>query len=152
MRIPAKRSIRAIRVFKVRIGIRTTWTPHPHIFCNLPQKTTMPHKEHYRHNLPHFQQPWQAYFVTWNLKDAVPKKAMERYKKELELVKLKIKSSGATYPGLADSRDAIHSGDPRLNKTADRNPPYPESMLHNTFFLPQSLIPGLNTNICLAAL
>lgn len=94
----------------------------------------MPHKEHYRHNLPHFQQPGQAYFVTWNLKDAVPKKAMGRYKKELELVKLEIKSSGATYPDLADSCKAIHWGGPRLNKTADRNSPYPESMLRNTFF------------------
>ena len=40
----------------------------------------MKKKEHYKHILPHFQQPGQAYFVTWNLKDAVPAKAIARYK------------------------------------------------------------------------
>ena len=36
-------------------------------------------KEFHRNNLPHFQQPGQAYFVTWNLKDAIPAKAFEDY-------------------------------------------------------------------------
>jgi len=31
----------------------------------------MEKKEFHRHYLPHFQQPGQAYFVTWSLKDAV---------------------------------------------------------------------------------
>lgn len=44
----------------------------------------MEKKESYKHALPHFQQPGQAYFVTWCLKDAVPKKALERYTSELE--------------------------------------------------------------------
>ncbi|NDP19937.1 MAG: hypothetical protein GZ091_02475 [Paludibacter sp.] len=39
----------------------------------------MDKKEHYRHQLPHFQQSGQAYFVTWCLKDAIPPKALERY-------------------------------------------------------------------------
>lgn len=33
-------------------------------------------KEHYRGNLPHFQQPGQSYFVTWVLFDAIPKGAL----------------------------------------------------------------------------
>jgi hypothetical protein len=28
-------------------------------------------KEYPRNNLPHFQQPGQAYFLTWNLKDVI---------------------------------------------------------------------------------
>jgi len=44
----------------------------------------MEKNEFYNHALPHFQQPGQAYFVTWCLKDAVPKKALERYTAELE--------------------------------------------------------------------
>jgi len=43
-------------------------------------------KESYKHALPHFQQPGQAYFVTWCLKDAVPKKALKRYTDELEIL------------------------------------------------------------------
>jgi len=40
----------------------------------------MEKKEFYRHALPHFQQPGQAYFVTWSLKDALPAKALKRSK------------------------------------------------------------------------
>lgn len=47
----------------------------------------MTKKEHYRHLLPHFQQPGQAYFITWSLKDAIPKKTLERYTKKLEIIK-----------------------------------------------------------------
>jgi len=43
-------------------------------------------KESYKHTLPHFQQPGQAYFVTWCLKDSVPKKALKRYTDELVLL------------------------------------------------------------------
>ena len=43
----------------------------------------MPKKEYYKHILPHFQQPGQAYFVTWNLKDAIPPKAFFRYTRKL---------------------------------------------------------------------
>jgi hypothetical protein len=41
-------------------------------------------KEVYRGNLPHFQQPGQDYFVTWILKNSVPKKAVEVYSKRME--------------------------------------------------------------------
>jgi len=44
----------------------------------------MEKKESYRKHLPHFQQPGQSYFVTWNLKDAVPAKALESYTLQLE--------------------------------------------------------------------
>ncbi|MBN2807461.1 MAG: transposase [Prolixibacteraceae bacterium] len=47
----------------------------------------MEKKEFYRHALPHFQQPGQAYFVTWCLIDAVPQKALEDYTKKLNILK-----------------------------------------------------------------
>jgi putative transposase len=47
----------------------------------------MEKKEFYRHILPHFQQPGQAYFVTWSLKDAVSPKALKRYTQKLEELK-----------------------------------------------------------------
>jgi REP element-mobilizing transposase RayT len=52
----------------------------------LKTATPLEKKESYKHALPHFQQPGQAYFVTWCLKDAVPKKALKRYTDELELL------------------------------------------------------------------
>ena len=47
-------------------------------------------KEVYRGNLPHFQQPGQDYFVTWILKNSVPKKAVEVYSKRMEQLKNEI--------------------------------------------------------------
>lgn len=41
-------------------------------------------KEFHRNNLPHYQQPGQAYFITWNLKDAIPAKAFQDYTFQLE--------------------------------------------------------------------
>jgi putative transposase len=65
-------------------------------------------KEFYRHLLPHFQQPGQAYFVTWSLKDAVPKKALKRYSNELVKLRLQIKSYGAAgFTGAAVSEPLI---------------------------------------------
>lgn len=62
----------------------------------------MEKKESYRKNLPHFQQPGQAYFVTWCLHDAIPPKALERYsislnnaKSDLEIAILNM-SDGTT--------------------------------------------------------
>jgi len=55
----------------------------------------MEKKEFYKHNLPHFQQPGQAYFITWSLKDAVPQKALIRYTRKLELLKSQIAGAGA---------------------------------------------------------
>ena len=46
----------------------------------------MEKKESYRHSLPHFQQPGQAYFVTWCLKDAIPPKALSDYTDKLNLL------------------------------------------------------------------
>lgn len=68
----------------------------------LPQKITifanqiklnMEKKEFYRRHLPHFQQPGQAYFVTWCIKDAVPPKALESYSKQLKELNNKIDSA-----------------------------------------------------------
>ena len=53
----------------------------------------MPHKEHYHNNLPHYQQPGQAYFMTWCLKNSVPPKALARYIKKLEELKSEIENA-----------------------------------------------------------
>jgi len=50
----------------------------------------MEKKESYRNRLPHFQQPGQAYFVTWNLKNAIPPKALKRYTTKLSELKAQI--------------------------------------------------------------
>jgi len=43
----------------------------------------MAKKEAYKHMLPHFQQPGQAYFLTWSLIDAIPPQALEDYTHQL---------------------------------------------------------------------
>lgn len=53
----------------------------------------MERKEHYRINLPHFQQPGQTYFVTWMLKDAVPRKALPDYSEKLSFLKFQIQEA-----------------------------------------------------------
>ena len=53
----------------------------------------MPKKEFYRHQLPHFQQPGQAYFVTWCLKDSIPPKALHRYTLQLNELKTELTSA-----------------------------------------------------------
>lgn len=50
----------------------------------------MEKKEYYKHLLPHFQQPGQAYFITWILKDAIPHHALKRYTTKLQLLKAEI--------------------------------------------------------------
>lgn len=47
----------------------------------------MEKKEAYKNILPHFQQSGQAYFVTWVLRDAIPRKALYRYTQKLDLLK-----------------------------------------------------------------
>ena len=59
--------------------------------------------------LPHFQQPGQAYFVTWSLKDAVPEKALKRYSDQLEILKSQIDISEPS-AGAADSNQLISPG------------------------------------------
>ncbi len=50
----------------------------------------MEKKQSYILNLPHFQQPGQTYFLTWDLQSAVPPKAFARYASELEMLKSQI--------------------------------------------------------------
>jgi len=52
----------------------------------------MEKKEFYRHALPHYQQPGQAYFVTWCLIDAVPPKALEYYTNKLSNLHFEIQN------------------------------------------------------------
>jgi len=54
----------------------------------------MEKKEYYKHILPHFQQPGQAYFVTWILKDAIPPHALKRYTEKLAQLKSEIERLG----------------------------------------------------------
>lgn len=53
----------------------------------------MERKESYKNILPHFQQPGQAYFVTWILKGAIPYKALNRYTQKLSTLKTQIEFS-----------------------------------------------------------
>lgn len=80
----------------------------------------MPHKEHYRHTLPHYQQPGQAYFVTWCLKNAVPAHALKKYTQQLSILKSQLNTADRNplNPGAADSH-------PPFNK-ADGNPLHPD--------------------------
>jgi REP element-mobilizing transposase RayT len=50
----------------------------------------MEKKEFHKANLPHFQQPGQAYFVTWNLQDAIPAKALNDYTEKLKQLRISI--------------------------------------------------------------
>lgn len=61
----------------------------------------MEKKEFYRQYLPHFQQPGQAYFVTWSLKDAIPPKAILFYTQKMEMLKFQI--CGLESEGLSSS-------------------------------------------------
>ena len=81
----------------------------------------MEKKEFHRHYLPHFQQPGQAYFVTWSLKDAVPPKALQTYTQKLELLKSQILSLG---PVISDSPILIKSN--FETKTIQTNKSEPE--------------------------
>ncbi|MDX9919043.1 MAG: transposase [Paludibacter sp.] len=47
-------------------------------------------KEFHRANLPHYQQPGQAYFITWNLQIAIPAKALKESGKKLILIKVSV--------------------------------------------------------------
>jgi len=93
----------------------------------------MERKEYYKQNLPHFQQPGQAYFVTWCLKDAVPKKALKRYTQQLEFLKSQLGAAGPADSDLPFSEDADrnqhHPGpadsDLPFSEDADRNQHHP---------------------------
>jgi len=68
----------------------------------------MEKKESYRHILPHFQQPGQAYFVTWNLKDAIPPMALARYSNELEMIRARL--------GAAISESRVKNGESEIDE------------------------------------
>jgi len=53
----------------------------------------MEKKEFHRANLPHYQQPGQAYFVTWNLHDAIPALALKDYSEKLSSLRNCIESA-----------------------------------------------------------
>ena len=53
----------------------------------------MEKKEFHRANLPHYQTLGQAYFITWNLQDAIPAKALKDYTEKLQQLKISIESS-----------------------------------------------------------
>src|SRR5665647_537075 len=78
----------------------------PIYFINLITNILSPmeKKESYHHILPHFQQPGQAYFITWCLKDAIPPKALQSYSQKLELLKYQIESLRSSGPANSDSR------------------------------------------------
>ncbi len=77
----------------------------------------MEKKEFYKHNLPHFQQPGQAYFITWSLKDAVPKKALIQYTRKLELLKSQIAGAGAANSDSPDlKKRGSETASPELQK------------------------------------
>ncbi|SFE63838.1 Transposase IS200 like [Sunxiuqinia elliptica] len=73
---------------------------------------TMEKKEYYKHMLPHFQQPGQAYFVTWSLRDAIPPKALKRYSADLENIKAQLNpnnfGSESTIPLTVAQRDLLN--------------------------------------------
>lgn len=80
----------------------------------------MPKKEYYKHNLPHFQQPGQAYFVTWSLKDALPKHALQSYSRKLEILKSQIYALNKT-----DTNRGLKSAKPKVGTgVADSDPPF----------------------------
>ena len=96
-------------------------------------------KGYYKHNLPHFQQPGQAYFVTWSLKDAVPIKALKRYSDGLEILKSQLNMGAAV-------------SEPPFTKDADWNRHHPgaansDSLLNKNRGLksttPKSAIPEI---------
>ena len=84
----------------------------------------MEKKESYRHILPHFQQPGQAYFVTWNLKDAIPPKALIRYTQKLEILKSRIRGSAnsdSPIEGAAISESQFISGESEFAEPTPEN-------------------------------
>jgi len=50
----------------------------------------MEKKEFHRANLPHFQTTGQSYFVTWNLQNAIPAKALNDYTEKLKQLKISL--------------------------------------------------------------
>ena len=66
----------------------------------------MEKKEHYRGNLPHFQQPGQSYFVTWTLFDAIPKGSL--FSLSLKLKELNHKIEQLIKQDISDPEIAVN--------------------------------------------
>ena len=77
----------------------------------------MQKKESYRHILPHYQLPGQAYFDTWCLKDAVPAKIVKKYSPKLSLLKLQIdflRERDRKFP--TSEKQRLKTADPHLKE------------------------------------
>lgn len=126
-----------IRITRMKSADRNPRHPNKLILYITFYRITQPmsKKESYRHILPHFQQSGQAYFITWNLKDAVPPKALKRYSSQLEILKSQIDVGAAdSYPLLRKDADlnphppgVANSDSPEIN--ANRNSRHPNTAL-----------------------
>lgn len=107
-----------------------------------------PKKEHYRGNLPHFQQPGQWYSVTCSLVGAMPKGVMEKHAFELEIAKGNLKLAKANKDAVAEIQmfrrryyialnnyrlaydKALHNSNlPQIKLTTEKNRPILETAL-----------------------
>ncbi len=83
----------------------------------------MERKEFYKHRLPHFQQPGQAYFVTWCLNDSVPKKALKRYTDRLELLKMQMVAVSGAVNSDSPKMRGSESAPPELKMRSSESAP-----------------------------
>lgn len=89
----------------------------------------MQKKESYKHILPHFQQPGQAYFVTWCLLEAVPAKVVHKYSKKLELLKHQIDSFQQENPETSGDGSFLTSRKIQLENKNSRHSKLPASKI-----------------------
>ncbi|MEI6754686.1 MAG: hypothetical protein WCK78_16155 [Paludibacter sp.] len=108
----------------------------------------MEKKEIHRANLPHYQQAGQAYFVTWNLQDAIPAKALKDYTEKLAQLRLSI-DSATKYNQSADYVDELHL---QYNILRKKNIKAMEDLLHLESKTSVNLSKQENTVIVLKAL
>jgi REP element-mobilizing transposase RayT len=88
-------------------------------------------KEHYRHKLPHFQQPGQWYSVTFTLVGAMPKGAMDNYSLQLEIARNRLDELlGQELSKLSGFQDR-KVGDSNLAKLESRESDFSKSDLKN---------------------
>lgn len=95
-------------------------------------------KEFYRHRLPHFQQSGQAYFVTWSLKDAIPKNALKRYSDQLEFIQSNIRRLQNKSHKMSGLETAPPSG------PADSDPPTLNQFKKQYYYLRKKYIKAYN--------
>ena len=105
----------------------------------------MEKKEFYHHYLPHFQQPGQAYFVTWCLKDAVPPKALRTYRLKLEMLKSQILALG-----VANGSGEFYSPRDSLSTVANRVIPAQDPITRpgsGEFYSPQDYLSAVANRV-----